>query len=137
MNTRPAVAPTPDFDPEALRTFLADHLGRNIAALAIRATEGGMSNPTYFVDADGWRAVLRKQPRMQLAKSAHAIDREFRVLKALAASDVPVPEAYHFHEDPDLLGTPFYLMEWLEGRVYTAYAMPGLSAQERSQAYDS
>lgn len=137
MNARPAAAPTLDFDPEALRTFLADHVGRKIAALEIRATEGGMSNPTYFVDADGWRAVLRKQPRMQLAKSAHAIDREFRVLKALAASDVPVPEAYHYHADPDLLGTPFYLMEWLDGRVYTAYAMPGLSAPERSQAYAS
>jgi aminoglycoside phosphotransferase (APT) family kinase protein len=96
-----------------------------------------MSNPTYFVDADGWRAVLRKQPRMQLAKSAHAIDREFRVLKALADSDVPVPEVYHYHEGADLIGTPFYLMQWLEGRVFTAYAMPGVAAGERAQLYAS
>ncbi len=126
-----------DFDPEALRGFLAGFLGRGVDGLDIRPTEGGMSNPTYFVDADGWRAVLRKQPGMKLAKSAHAIDREFRVLKALAASEVPVPEAYHYHEDASVLGTPFYLMERLEGRVFTAYATPGLSASQRGKLYSS
>jgi aminoglycoside phosphotransferase (APT) family kinase protein len=126
-----------DFDPKALRRFLAGFLGRRIGSLSVRPTEGGMSNPTYFVDADGWRAVLRKQPRMQLAKSAHAIDREFRVLKALAGSDVPVPEVYHYHDDADLIGTPFYLMQWLEGRIFTAYAMPGVAATERAALYAS
>lgn len=126
-----------DFDPEALRGFLAGFLGRPVRSLDLRATQGGMSNPTYFVDADGWRAVLRKQPGMRLAKSAHAIDREFRVLKALAATDVPVPQAYHYHEDASLLGTPFYLMEWLEGRVFTEYATPGLTPAQRSELYAS
>lgn len=126
-----------DFDPEALRRFLAGFLGRAVQNLDIRATEGGMSNPTYFIDADGWRAVLRKQPGMKLAKSAHAIDREFRVLKTLAASDVPVPEVYHYHDDASVLGTPFYLMQWLEGRVFTAYATPGLAAEERRKLYAS
>ncbi len=135
MNARVTPAAAPDFEPDALRGFLQGFLGRAIGALAIRPTEGGMSNPTYFVDADGWRAVLRKQPRMKLAKSAHAIDREFRVLKALAQTDVPVPRAYHYHEDASVLGTPFYLMEWLEGRVFTAYAMPGLPAAERAALY--
>lgn len=136
MNARAALArETPDFEPEALRGFLAGFLGRDVDALSIRATEGGMSNPTYFVDADGWRAVLRKQPRMQLAKSAHAIDREFRVLTALAATGVPVPRPFHYHEDAGLLGTPFYLMEWLDGRVFTEYALPGLSPAERSALY--
>jgi aminoglycoside phosphotransferase (APT) family kinase protein len=126
-----------DFDPEALRGFLAGFLGRPVRSLDLRGTQGGMSNPTYFVDADGWRAVLRKQPGMRLAKSAHAIDREFRVLKALAATDVPVPQAYHYHEDASLLGTPFYLMEWLEGRVFTEYATPGLTPAQRSELYAS
>lgn len=126
-----------DFDPAALRGFLAGFLGRPVRSLDLRATQGGMSNPTYFVDADGWRAVLRKQPGMRLAKSAHAIDREFRVLKALAATDVPVPQAYHYHEDASLLGTPFYLMEWLEGRVFTEYATPGLTPAQRSELYAS
>src|SRR5690606_31277221 len=66
-------AADPDFEPAALREFLTGYLGTQVASLSIRSTEGGMSNPTYFVEADGWRAVLRKQPRMQLAKSAHAI----------------------------------------------------------------
>lgn len=126
-----------DFDPQALRRFLAGFLGRPVQKLDIRATEGGMSNPTYFVDADGWRAVLRKQPGMKLAKSAHAIDREFRVLEALAASDVPTPEAYHYHDDASVLGTPFYLMEWLDGRVFNAYATPGLTPEERRELYAS
>ena len=127
----------PDFEPAALRDFLTGHLGRPVGELSIHATEGGMSNPTYFVEADGWRAVLRKQPRMQLAKSAHAIDREFRVLKALAESDVPVPRAYHYHDDASVLGTPFYLMEWLEGRIFTAYAAPGIAPEERGRLYAS
>ena len=138
MNARAALASDAlDFDPEALRGFLAGFLGRKVDALSIRATEGGMSNPTYFVDADGWRAVLRKQPRMQLAKSAHAIDREFRVLSALASSDVPVPRTYHYHENAGLLGTPFYLMEWLEGRVFGQYALPGVPPAERAALYRS
>lgn len=125
----------PDFDPEALRGFLRGFLGRPVMALTITATTGGMSNPTYFVTADDWRAVLRKQPDMLLAKSAHAIDREFRVLGALKGRDVPVPEVYHFHDDPGLLGTPFYLMEWLDGRVFTQYATPGLSPTDRAALY--
>jgi aminoglycoside phosphotransferase (APT) family kinase protein len=132
-----ATAPAMDFEALALKDFLTGFLGRKVDSLAIRATEGGMSNPTYFVDADGWRAVLRKQPRMKLAKSAHAIDREFRVLKALATSDVPVPQAYHYNEDYTLLGTPFYLMEWLEGRVFTAYGIEGTSADTRDGLYRS
>lgn len=125
----------PDFDPSALAGFLRGFLGRPVVSLSIKATEGGMSNPTYFVDADGWRCVLRKQPGMKLAKSAHAIDREYRVLDALAASDIAVPATYHYHEDATLVGTPFYLMEWLEGRVFTAYAMPCLAPEDRWALY--
>ena len=126
-----------DFDPDVFRDFLRGFLGRAIGDLTIRPTAGGMSNPTYFVDADGWRAVLRKQPGMKLAKSAHAIDREFRVLSALADTDVPLPRGFHYHEDPSVVGTPFYLMEWIEGRVFTEYATPGLSAAERTQLFAS
>lgn len=132
-----AASTTLDFGQGELAEFLHGFLGRPVHDLSIRHTEGGMSNPTYFVNADGWKAVLRKQPRMKLAKSAHAIDREYRVLQALAATDVPVPAAYHYHDDPAVLGTPFYLMEWLEGRVYTAYATPGLARQERTALFRS
>lgn len=136
-----AVAPVhhngPDFDVGSLRSFLSGFLGRSVNHLDIRATDGGMSNPTYFVNVDGWRAVLRKQPGMKLAKSAHAIDREFRVLKALAATDVPVPAVYHYHDDASVLGTPFYLMEWLTGRVFAEYATPGLDPRQRRELYAS
>jgi aminoglycoside phosphotransferase (APT) family kinase protein len=126
-----------DFDPEKLKGFLSGFLGRNIQALEVRPTEGGMSNPTYFVAADGWRAVLRKQPAMKLAKSAHDINREFRVLRALAGTDVPIPEPYYFHNDAELLGTPFYLMEWLDGRVFNAYTTSGLSPDARGALFAS
>lgn len=137
MTAAAAVATEPDFDRSALRAFLEEFLGRDVDDLRIQATEGGMSNPTYFIEAGGWRAVLRKQPGMKLAKSAHAIDREFRVLSALRGSGVPVPEVYHYHEDASVLGTPFYLMEWLEGRVFTSYATPGLDPAERGELYRS
>jgi len=126
-----------DFDPHSLRDFLNGFLGRSVQTLAVRPTQGGMSNPTYFVEADDWRGVLRKQPGMKLAKSAHAIDREFRVLEALAATDIPVPQTYHYHDDPALLGTPFYLMEWLDGRVFDSYAASGLSREDRTAIYAS
>lgn len=120
-----------DFPVENFRAYLRDYLGKPVRSLSIEAASGGMSNPTYFVDADGWRCILRKQPAMTLVKSAHAIDREFRVMQALRGSGVPVPETYVYETNADLLGTPFYLMEWVEGRVLTAYAMPGVPAAER------
>ena len=126
-----------DFAPHVLKRLLEDFLGRQLGSLTVKPTQGGMSNPTYFIDADGWRAVLRKQPGMKLAKSAHAIDREFRVLEALRDTGVPVPQAFHYHDDATALGTPFYLMEWIEGRVFTEYAAPGLSPAERAGLYAS
>ena len=136
MTPQPAT-PATDFDPEALRGFLAGFLGREVRDLTIAPTSGGMSNPTYFVTADAWRAVLRKQPGMKLAKSAHAIDREFRVIGALSGSAVPVPQLHHYEEDASILGTPFYLMEWLEGRIFTEYALPGLAPDQRGAIYQS
>ncbi len=136
MSASPST-PAADFDPEALRGFLGGFLGREVRDLTVAPTSGGMSNPTYFVTADGWRAVLRKQPGMKLAKSAHAIDREFRVMGALQGSAVPVPQLYHYEEDPGLLGTPFYLMEWLDGRIFTEYALPGLAPDQRGAIYRS
>jgi len=126
-----------DFDIENLRSYLRQFLGAPVRQLEVRSTTGGQSNPTYFVTTDDWRGILRKQPGMDLAKSAHAIDREFRVLKALHGTDVPVPEPYVYHEDAELIGTPFYLMEWLDGRVVYDYAMPTIAKEERIELYDS
>lgn len=138
MNTQPeALAPGPDLDIGALRGFLEGFLGRAVQDLAVVPTAGGMSNPTCFVTADGWRAVLRKQPGLKLARSARAIDREFRVMGALRDSAMPVPKLYHYEADASLLGTPFYLMEWLEGRIFTEYSLPSLAPDQRRAIYAS
>jgi acyl-CoA dehydrogenase len=89
----PAPSPRARFRSGGARSFLRRLPRPPVRALSIRPTEGGMSNPTYFVDADGWRAVLRKQPRMLLAKSAHAIDREFRVLSRAGRHGRAVPRS--------------------------------------------
>lgn len=125
-----------DFDAAALDAYLRALPGGS-GPLAIRRTEGGMSNPTYFLERGSWRAVLRKKPNGALSASAHAIDREYRVLEALAGSGVPVPEALYYCADGAVIGTPFYLMEWVQGRIFADYATPGLAAPERAALYDA
>lgn len=106
-----------DFDAAALQGFLAGRLGP--ADLSLEQIGGGQSNPSYFLDWGDRRMVLRKQPKGPILKGAHAIDREYRVLEALAPTPVPVPIPVLYHGDSDILGTPFYLMERVEGRVFT------------------
>ena len=125
-----------DFDLDALGAWLKDWLGGSARTKA-RQTEGGMSNPTYFLKRGEWRAVLRKQPRAALAPSAHAIDREFRVLEALQGTPVPTPKPFRYCADREVLGTPFYLMEWLDGRVFHEFATPGVTRAERTALYRS
>ena len=96
---------------------------------------GGQSNPTWFVDWGSSRLVLRKKPEGPILPGAHAIEREFRVLQALADTDVPVPRALWLEEDPGILGTPFYVMERLEGRVFDDATLPGVSPQDRGAMY--
>jgi aminoglycoside phosphotransferase (APT) family kinase protein len=81
--------------------------------------------------------VLRKKPEGKIERGAHAVDREFRVLDALSRTDVPVPRPILYHDDVDLLGTPFYLMERLEGRVFHDASLPGIDAAERRAIYFS
>jgi aminoglycoside phosphotransferase (APT) family kinase protein len=126
-----------DFDAARLAGYLDGLPGAGRGARARRRTEGGMSNPTFFLQRGDWQAVLRKQPAGELAPSAHAIDREFKVLQALHGSAVPVPRPLHYCADRGVLGTPFYLMEKLEGRVFHAFATPGLARDERAALYDA
>ncbi len=126
-----------DFDPARLEDYLRTLYGPADGPLHLRRTEGGMSNPTYFVRRGSWQAVLRKQPNGVVLPSAHAIDREFRVLTKLQGTDVPVPRALHYCTDREVLGTPFYLMEQLHGRVFHACATPGLQSGERAALFDS
>ncbi len=125
-----------DFDVQQLSDYLAGVLpGSGLATL--EKIPGGMSNPTYFMEFGGDRLVLRKQPPGKLLPSAHAIDREFRVINALAGSDVPVPVAPHYCTDASVIGTPFYVMERLEGRVFHDNGLPGMNPSERAAMFDA
>ena len=120
-----------------LEAFLRNRFPELGRAFTIERTAGGMSNPTFFLRSGDWSVVLRKQPGASLLKSAHAIDREFRAMSALYGSAVPVPKPILYHPAPDILDTPFYLMERLEGRVFDGYALAGLDPADRRACYDS
>jgi aminoglycoside phosphotransferase (APT) family kinase protein len=104
--------------------------------LEVRKFRGGESNPTFWV-SDGERAyVLRKKPPGKLLPSAHQVEREHRVLSALWDTDVPVARTYALCEDPSVVGTPFYLMEHVEGRIFWNVQLPKLEPSERTAVYD-
>jgi aminoglycoside phosphotransferase (APT) family kinase protein len=116
------VRPAHRFDPAPLAALLADRLGARLGE--VRQMRGGQSNPTFLVATDRGEYVLRKQPPGKLLPSAHAVDREFRVLSALAGTDVPVPRPVLFCDDAQVIGTPFYLMERLRGRIFWEPSLP-------------
>jgi len=124
-----------DFDADALGSFLAAHLGPDRGIFRLERIAGGQSNPTCFLDWGDRRLVLRKQPTGPILKGAHAIDREYRVLVALHPTGVPVPAPILYHADPDVLGTPFYLMERVEGRVLTDTSLADLAPEERTPVW--
>jgi len=97
---------------------------------------GGQSNPTFLLTADSGQYVLRRQPPGDLLKSAHAVDREYRVINALKGSDVPVARADHLCEDRDVIGSMFYVMSFEDGRIFWDPALPDLSNDERTAIYD-
>jgi len=95
--------------------------------IGIEKFSGGQSNPTFKIDAASGQYVLRRQPSGKLLKSAHAVDREYRVLAALYETAVPVAAVYHLCEDPDIIGSMFYLMEYCDASVYWNPALPEIT----------
>jgi len=130
------VAPVHAIDPERLAAYLRAHVDDFRGDLAIRQYQGGQSNPTYRVDAGGLRYVLRRKPPGKLLPSAHAIEREFRVMRALAGTDVPVARMLALCEDDSVIGTAFYVMEYVEGRVLWDPTLPGMTPGERAAHYE-
>ena len=133
-------AATPErlgFEPAVLERFLHEKLPGLQGAMRLQRIGGGQSNPTFFVTFDNRKLVLRKQPGPDILPGAHAVDREARIMHALAATDVPVPAVLFFHAGRDVVGTPFYVMDCLEGRVFESYEMPGVTPGERRQMYRS
>ncbi|CAN7747247.1 phosphotransferase family protein [Mesorhizobium sp. LjNodule214] len=124
-----------EFLPERLGSFLDGRFGK--AHLSIERVGGGQSNPTFFVDHGLQRMVLRKKPRGTILPGAHAVEREYRVLKALEETDVPVPRALLLCEDTSVVGTPFYLMERMEGRIFHDCSLQDAAPQDRRSLYFS
>lgn len=96
----------------------------------------GQSNPTFLLTADSGQYVLRRQPPGQLLRSAHAVDREYRVIHALRGTEVPVARAYHLCEDRDVIGSMFYVMSFEQGRIFWNPALPELDNSQRAGIYD-
>lgn len=136
MNGSPAPS-TPGFDPAPLERVLRAVLpGAGSGPMRLERIGGGQSNPTFFLGFGPTpaRYVLRKPPAATgLAPGAHAVEREVRILRALARCAVPVPSVAYFHPDPDLIGTPFYVMQRLHGRILPWLRSPGVTAPERRE----
>lgn len=123
-------APAP-INTQALLTWLAPRLEGLGPELSLRPISGGQSNPTYFLDSGRRQLVLRRRPDGALLPSAHAVDREYRVQKALHGCGVAVPEMLLYSEDPGPVGTPFYVMERVAGRVLHDNRLPEIARDER------
>ncbi|KAJ1955906.1 hypothetical protein EC988_001627 [Linderina pennispora] len=130
-----------ELDVAKLEAFLQREIKKELAMpLTIKQFNVGQSNPTYLIiDSSGRKFVLRKKPAGQLlSKTAHAVEREYRVLDALGRhSNVPVPRVYALCEDPSVIGTPFYLMEFLEGRIFPDARLPEVPPHERPQYWSA
>jgi aminoglycoside phosphotransferase (APT) family kinase protein len=124
------------FDEAALERYLREHLDGFEGPLSVREFKGGQSNPTYELESPSGRWVLRRKPPGKLLPSAHAVDREHRVITALQSTDVPVPRTGCLCTDDSVIGTWFYVMERVEGRVFWEATLPQLDRAERAAIYD-
>jgi aminoglycoside phosphotransferase (APT) family kinase protein len=121
---------------EALDRYLCAHLPGYRGPLEIRQFEGGQSNPTYLLHTSDRDYVLRKQPPGQLLPSAHQVDREYRVMTALGGSGIPVPQTRLLCADTLVIGTSFFVMECVDGRVFRQPHLPGVSPEDRATMYE-
>ncbi len=129
------VLPAHRFDEAKLAHYLRGHLEDFHEPMRVRQFQGGQSNPTFIVEHPGRQYVLRKQPPGKLLPSAHAVDREYRVQAALKGTPVPVVPMRLFCEDPAIIGTPFYMMDYIPGRVFPKPDLPELDHNNRKAAY--
>jgi aminoglycoside phosphotransferase (APT) family kinase protein len=120
-----------------LEGWMRDHIEGFRGTLGAEQFEGGQSNPTYKLLAGSGSYVLRRKPLGQLLPSAHAVDREYRVMRALAGTAVPVPKVHALCEDDSVIGSAFYVMEFLDGRIFWDPRLPGLSTAERPAMFQS
>lgn len=126
------------FDTAILATYLRGRAPGIGADLQVKQFKGGQSNPTYLIESSGTRYVMRTKPGpvAKLLPSAHAVEREYRVMDALAKADIPVPKMVMLCEDESVIGRAFYLMEMVDGRVLWDQSLPGMTNAERGAIYD-
>ncbi|BCW90276.1 hypothetical protein sos41_34440 [Alphaproteobacteria bacterium SO-S41] len=131
-----AVRAAHKIDEAKLRDYLKDHIEVG-ASFEVRQFSGGQSNPTYLIETGGRKYVMRKKPPGKLLKSAHQVDREYKIMKALGATDVPVPTMRVLCQDEEIVGTDFYVMDFLSGRIFRDPTLPELAPAERTAIYDA
>jgi len=131
------VEPRHQFDEAALHRWMQACVGGYAGPLRVMQFKGGQSNPTYRLETPNCAYVLRRKPFGHLLPSAHAVEREFRLISALHGTDVPVAKPYALCTDPEVIGAVFYIMEAVEGPIYWDGALPGLDPQWRRGVYES
>ena len=130
-------APALRLDAARLETYLSAQVTGFAGPLAVKQFKGGQSNPTYLLETPARRYVLRRKPPGKLLPSAHAVDREYRVIRALHAQGFPVAEPLVYCADESVVGTPFYVMGFADGRVFWEPQMPDSNPAERAAVYDA
>src|SRR5581483_10028038 len=130
-------ATSSDLPLDRLEAWLHRHVEGFRGPVAAERFAGGQSNPSYRLDAASGRYVLRRKPPGPLLPSAHAVDREFRAMRALADTDVPVPRVYALCEDDAVIGSAFYVMEFLDGRIFWDQRLPAETPADRTAIFAS
>lgn len=120
-----------------LAPWMVRHVRGFRGPLRALALSGGQSNPTFKLTSDSGTYVLRRKPLGPILPSAHAVEREFRILESLHGTAVPVPPVHALCEDPDIVGSSFYVMDFVPGRIFLDVSMPGVTAHERHALFDS
>ncbi|MEX1665577.1 phosphotransferase [Zhongshania arctica] len=126
-----------ELDIATLTAYLEANIDGFKGPLTAEKFAGGQSNPTYLIAAASGKYVLRRKPPGELLKSAHAVDREFRVMQALANTEVPVPKMRVLCDDSSVIGSMFYVMDYLDGRIFWDAALPEQTPVERGAIYDA
>ena len=125
------------FDKKKLSDYLENHIPEFQGPIQSTKFKTGQSNPTFLIKTNNKKFVLRKKPPGKLLPSAHAVDREFKVLKALHATNVPVPQVFHLCEDDTVVGSMFYIMEYIEGRIFWDPTLPEVDHTNRGKIYEA
>ena len=131
------VAENLKFNESGLQEWFEENIASAGKILKIAQFKGGQSNPTYKVSTEKQQFVLRRKPPGILLPSAHAVDREYKVMTALQKTKVPVPKTYGLCEDETVIGTPFFIMDFLDGNIYWDLLLNDKSPAERSEIYAS